>query len=265
MMKRSYLAALLLSTAISLPGLALAEAIATVNGTAIDKKELDAAVAAVIQNSQGKMQDSLALREQLKGSLINRELVLQEARKRQLDKQPAFTQRLEELRNDMLREALAIDVIKKDPISEADIKARYDEIAKRISGTKEINLRQITVKSEADAQSVIAELKKGAKFENLVKSRSVDPNIAQSGGSMGWGNVSQMEPPLAAAVKDLGKGQTSSKPFQSPLGWHVFKVEDIRDAKLPSLDELKPQIGRQLQEEAIAKAVSDLRAKANIK
>ncbi|XLM19660.1 peptidyl-prolyl cis-trans isomerase, partial [Chromobacterium piscinae] len=132
------------------------------------------------------------------------------------------------------------------------------------AGTKELHAYQITLGSQADAQKLIAQLKKGGKFEELAKTRSIDPNAKQTGGDMGWGNLSRMEPKLAEALKAIPKGQVSSAPYQSQLGWHVFKVADIRDAQVPSLDAVKPQLARQLQEEAIAKAVEDLRAKSKI-
>ena len=65
-------------------------------------------------------------------------------------------------------------------------------------------------------------------------------------------------------MNDRTTSVSSSKPMQTRVGWIIFKVEDIRDAKLPPLAEVKPQIERQLQEEAIAKAVDDLRSKAKI-
>ncbi|OWY40169.1 hypothetical protein CEK28_05405 [Xenophilus sp. AP218F] len=261
-MKHSRIAALLLAASIAMP--AMAESIAVVNGAAIDKTELDNAVANVVQSSGGKMQDSPQLREQLKNSLITRAVILQEAARRGLDKQPQFTQRLDEFRAELLRDSLFADMVKQTPVTDAQIKAFYDQSAAKLAGTKEVHARQITLASQADAEKVIAQLKKGGKFDELVKARSIDPNAKQTGGDMGWGNLSRMEPKLAEALKALGKGQVSAKPFQSPLGWHVFKVEEIRDAKLPPLDEVKAQIGRQLQEETVAKAVEELRAKAKI-
>ena len=97
----------------------------------------------------------------------------------------------------------------------------------------DIHARQITVGSEADALKIIDSLKKGAKFDDLAKSRSLDPAAKQNGGDMGWGNLARMEPQLAELLKDLKKGQYSSKPMQTRVGWIVFKVDDIRDAKLP--------------------------------
>ncbi|OHX11516.1 peptidylprolyl isomerase [Chromobacterium sphagni] len=263
-MKHSRIAALLLAATISLP--AAAESIAVVNGTAIDKTELDAAVANVVQSNGGKVQDSPELREQLKSSLINREVILQEAARRGLDKQPAFTQRLNEVRAELLRDALFGDIVQKANISDAQIKERYNQLVAKQAEAKEVEVHayQITLASEADAQKVIAALKKGAKFDDLAKSKSIDPNAKQSGGDMNWGNLSRMDPKLAEALKQIGKNQISSKPYQSQLGWHVFKVTDIRSAQLPPLEQIQPQIGRQLQEETIAKTVEDLRAKSKI-
>ncbi|WP_199103668.1 peptidyl-prolyl cis-trans isomerase [Aquitalea sp. ASV11] len=261
-MKKNHIAALLLAATISVP--ALAESIATVNGKSIDKTDLDNAVAVVVQNSNGNVQDSPALRQQVKDTLINREVILQEAQNRKLDQQPAFIKRMEEVRQDMLREALFADLVKNIQISDAQLQERYNQTQSKFAGTKDIHARQITVGSEADALKIIDSLKKGAKFDELAKTRSLDPVAKQNGGDMGWGNLARMEPQLADILKDLKKGQFSSKPMQTRVGWIIFKVEDIRDAKLPPLAEVKPQIERQLQEEAIAKAVDDLRSKAKI-
>jgi hypothetical protein len=103
----------LLAATISVP--ALAESIATVNGKSIDKTDLDNAVAIVVQNSNGNVQDSPALRQQVKDTLINREVILQEAQNRKLDQQPAFIKRMDEVRQDMLREALFADLVKNLP------------------------------------------------------------------------------------------------------------------------------------------------------
>ncbi|PXX48312.1 peptidylprolyl isomerase [Aquitalea magnusonii] len=261
-MKNARIAALLLAASISVP--AMAESIAMVNGKAIDKTDLDNAVALVVQNSNGNVQDSPALRQQVKDTLINREVILQEAQSRKLDQQPAFIKRLDEVRQDMLREALFADLLKQVKISDAQLQERYAQTQSKFAGTKDVHAHQITVGSEAEAQKIIDSLKKGGKFEDLAKSRSLDPAAKQNGGDMGWGNLARMEPQLAEVLKGLNKGQVSSKPMQTRVGWIVFKVDDVRDAKLPPLEEVKPQIERQLQEEAIAKAVDELRGKAKI-
>jgi len=261
-MQHSKLAALLLAASIAIPSLALADSVAVVNGTPIDKSDVDQAISSITSN--GQEQDTPALREKIKNSLIARELILQEAKHRGLDKTPEVTHEISQASQDILQNALFTDIIKQQPISDAQIRARYDAFAAKISGTKEVHALQITLGSQADAQSVIAALKKGAHFEQLVKSRSIDPNAKESGDDMGYGNLSSMAPPLASALEPLKVNQYSQTPFQSNIGWHVFKVVDIRPAKVPEFDKIKAQIARQLQEEEVQQAVNDLRSKATI-
>lgn len=264
-MKSSRLLALLMAAAISIPAVASAESIAVVNGTAIDKKELDDAVATVVQANNGQVQDSPDLREKLKDSLVTREVILQEAKKRGLDKQPDFQKRLQAMQEDLLRNALFSDILKATPVTEAQIEQSYQtNVVDKFKGTKEVHARQITLSSQADAQKVIDSLKKGAKFDDLVKTKSIDPSAKTNGGDMGWGNLSQMQPDLSELLKTLHKGQYTTKPFQTQFGWHVFRIEDIRDAQVPPLDAVKTQLARQLQDEVVGKAVADLRAKAKI-
>jgi peptidyl-prolyl cis-trans isomerase C len=263
-MHYSRLAGLLIAASIAMPSLALADSVAIVNGTSIDKQDVDQAVSYIVRSSNGQAQDTPAMREDVKNRLINRELILQEAKKRGLEKTPEVTQQITQASRDIMQDALFADILKQHPVDDARIKARYNEIVAKLSGTREVHAMQVTLKTEADAQKVIADLKKGARFEQLVKTRSIDPAARENGGDMGYGNLSNMAPPLAEALKDLKTGQYSPQPFHSNIGWHVFKVVESRAAKAPEFDKVKAQIARQLQEEQIAQTVNDLRSKAKI-
>jgi peptidyl-prolyl cis-trans isomerase C len=119
------------------------------------------------------------------------------------------------------------------------------------------------VDSEAEANKLVAQLKKGSNFEALAKARSKDPNAKQNGGDMGWGNVNALPLQLANVLKPLGKGQITA-PLNGGNGWYIFKVEDTRPATVPTLDQVKPQIARELQQRELAKMQQDLRSKAKI-
>lgn len=243
--------------------LAAAVPVATVNGVAIDKDLLDKAVAEVVRDSNGRAQDTPALREELRQSLISRELVLQAASRGGLDKSPEFATALENARKELLQQAFFATAVKNHPVTDAQVQAEYDRYAAQFKGTKEVQVHQIVLADEAGANKVIAELKKGAKFDALVK-LSVDANSRSRGGDMGWGNLAAMDPSLADALKTLGKGQVSAKALKSPLGWHVFRVDDVRDAKPVPLETLKPRIMQELQNKTIQDAIGELRQKANI-
>lgn len=263
-MQHKRLAGLLIAASICMPSLALAESVAIVNGTSIDKQDVDQAVTQIISSSNGQAQDTPALREEVKNTLINRVIIQQEARNRGLDKTPEVQNQIKQMSQEILQEALFADILKQKPVDEARVKERYDAIAAKLSGTQEVHAQQITLKTEADARKVIADLKKGVKFDQLVKTRSVDPNARDNGGDMGYGNLGTMAPQLAQVLKELKPGQFSQTPFHSNIGWHVFKVLAVRQAKAPDFDRAKPQIIRQLQEEQISQVVNDLRSKAKI-
>lgn len=242
----------------------LAAPVATVNGTVIDQQVLDQAVGQILSANGGRLQDSPALREDVRQRLINRELVLQAASKAGLDKSPEFGARLEEARKELLQQAFFDAAAKNRTVSEADIKAEYDRYAAQFKDSNEVLVRQIVLPSEDAANKAIAALKKGAKFDQLAKAQSIDEASKARGGDMGWGNLAVMEAPLAEMLKTIPKGQISAKPLQSQLGWHIFKVEDMRAAKPAPLEAVKARIAQDLQEKAIRDAVLDLRQKATI-
>jgi len=120
------------------------------------------------------------------------------------------------------------------------------------------------VQDEAQAKKIIADLKKGAKFDDLAKKQSKDPGSAQKGGDLDWATPSSFVPEFAEAMVKLGKGQMTQEPVKSNFGWHVIRVDDVREAQLPKLDEIKPQIAQQLQQQKLAKFQEELRGKAKI-
>jgi peptidyl-prolyl cis-trans isomerase C len=263
-MRISRLSALVIGVAAALPMLAAAESIAVVNGTSIDKQELDRAVSTVIQSSNGQTADTPQLREDLKNRLINREVILQEARRRGLDKNANVVNAVAEANMNILQDALFGDIVKQQPVAESAIRARYDSLVAKYKNSREVHASQIVLSTEGDAEKAIADLKKGSRFDQIARTRSLDPSAKQSGGDIGWNNLDMVPPMLANALKDLKKGQVSPSPLRTNVGWHVFKVEDVRPAQIPPYEQIKPQLQRQLVDEEINKAVSDLRSKAQI-
>ena len=71
-------------------------------------------------------------------------------------------------------------------------------------------------------------------------------------------------PEFAQALIKLNKGQVTEAPVKSQFGWHVIKLEDTREAQLPKLEEVKPQIAQQLQQQKLAKFQEELRTKAKV-
>jgi peptidyl-prolyl cis-trans isomerase C len=237
----------------------LAQNLAVVNGKPIPKAREDAWVEQLKKQGQ---QDSPQLREQLKDQLIQREIFLQEVQKRGLAEKPDVKFQIEVQRQNALIQALMRDEMSKHPITDAEIKAAYEE-QKKMVGSREYKARHILVESEAEAKDITAQLKKGAKFEELAK-KSKDPGSAQRGGELDWAGPGSYVKPFADAMVKLDKGQMTEAPVQSQFGWHVIKVDDVREAQFPPLEQVTPQIRESLQQQKIAAFADQLKKSAKV-
>ncbi|MDR2239411.1 MAG: peptidylprolyl isomerase [Zoogloeaceae bacterium] len=233
--------------------------IATVNGVAIPASRSDAFLND--QLAQGQ-QDSEQLRAAIRNDLINREMLAQAARKKGFDKKPEVQARFEIARQDLLVSAYLQDFVASHPISDEAVKAEYENIIKAM-GNKEYKARHILVSTEDEAKNIIAELQKGGKFEELAK-QSKDPGSKDRGGELGWNNPAGYVKPFADALVKLEKGKFSATPVKTDYGWHVIQLDDVRDMKHPPFEEVKPQIQQRLQQQAVAKHISELRAQTKI-
>ena len=129
--------------------------------------------------------------------------------------------------------------------SEADTKAAYEKFKTEL-GDKEYSARHILVASEAEAKDVIAQINKGGDFAKIAKEKSKDPGSKDKGGDLGWFSLSGMVKPFSDAVSKLQKGSLTSEPVQTQFGWHVIKLEDVRDMKAPPYDKVKDGLQKQL-------------------
>ncbi len=237
-----------------------AQNIAVVNGKAIPTSRVDAAVKQMV--AQGQQTDTPQLREAIKRELIGREVLMQEAVKQNFDKDANVKAQLDNARQVITINAFISDYLKKNPVKDADIKAEYDRFVAQ-TGDKEFHVRHILLETEAQANEVIAKLKGGAKFEELAKT-SKDTGTAASGGDLDWAVPSAFPKVFSDAFVGLQKGQITEKAVQTPNGFHVIKVDEIRTAKLPTLDELKPQIGEALTQKKVQAYQEELTKKAKI-
>ena len=231
----------------------------TVNGVVISQERMDMHVKAAA--AQGRA-DSPQLRMAIQDELISLELMAQEAVKNGLDQQAATKRQIEAARQSALVGAFVQDHFAKNPITEEEVKKEYETL-KSATSEKEYKARHILVKEEKDAQAIVARLKKGAKFELIAKRRSLDTGSAVNGGDLGWSMPSNFVPPFATALKELKKGQVSA-PVQSEFGWHIIKLDAVREFKFPAFEEVRKNITQRLQQQSVQKAIGNLRAVAKI-
>lgn len=258
-MKKALLTALAAATiGIALP--AAAQNVAIVNGKAVPKARVDMLSQQLAK--AGRPVDT-TMQSQLKDEVIAREIFMQEAQKRGLDATDDFKAQIELARQTILIRELFADYQKNNPVTDAEIKGEYDKFVSA-NGGKEFKARHILVENEDQAKKIIGDLKKGQKFEDIAKKQSKDAGSGANGGDLDWATAASYVPEFAEAMAKLKKGELTQAPVKSQFGWHVIRVDDIRDAQLPKLEEVRPQIAQQLQQQKLAQFQETLRKSAKV-
>lgn len=256
-MKKQLISATLLAL---LASPVLAQNLAVVNGKPVPLSRVKALQQQVEASGRPVTPEVL---DQIKDELISREVFMQEAKKRGLDATDEFKTQIELSRQTILIRQLFADFQKKSPVTDAEVKAEYDKFVAS-NGGKEFRARHILVEKEDEAKALIADIKKGASFEDLAKKASKDPGSGANGGDLDWAAAGSYVPEFSGAMVKLAKGQMTDTPVKSQFGFHIIRVDDVREAQLPKLEEVKPQIAQQLQQQKLGKFQTDLRGKAKI-
>ena len=254
MQRTALFAALVLAS-----GLALAQNVAVVNNKPIPKAREDAWVKELTKQGQ---KDTPELRKMVKERLIQNEVLLQEATKRGIPEQADVKFMLDIQRQNTLIQALLRDEMTKHPVTDAEVQAEYDK-QKSMLGSKEYRARHILVENQAEATAIVDQLKKGAKFEELAK-KSKDTGSAANGGDLDWAAPDAYVKPFSDAMQKLKKGEMTETPVQTQFGWHVIRLDDVRDTQFPPLEQVAPQIRESMQQQKAQAFVQNLTKNAKV-
>ncbi len=239
---------------------AFAQNAAIVNGKPVPKARMDVLAQQLATSGRPVTPE---MQGQLREEVIAREIFMQEAQKQGLDATEDYKNQLELARQAIVIRQLFENFRKQNAVSDADVQAEYDKFV-AANGGKEYKARHILVEKEEQAQKILADIKKGQKFEDLAKKQSKDPGSGANGGDLDWAAPASFVAEFSEAMIKLKKGETTPAPVKSQFGYHVIRVDDIRQAQLPKVEEVKPQITQQLQQQRLQKYQEELRAKAKI-
>jgi peptidyl-prolyl cis-trans isomerase C len=246
------------AAALLLPLGAQAQNIAIVNGKPVPQARLNTLVQ---QAQRAGQQVTPELQAQAKDQVVLREIFAQEAEKRGIAASADYKAQMELARQSIMIRELFEDYRKKNPVSDADAKAEYDKFKAQASGT-EYRARHILVEGEDEAKALIAQLKGGAKFEDLAKAKSKDPGSGQNGGDLDFAKAENYVPEFSKAMTALKKGEMTETPVKSQFGWHIIRLDDTREAQFPEFEQVKPQIQQRLEQAKLQKFQDDLRKSA---
>lgn len=252
-------AALFVGVPLAVSGVpAQAQNIAIVNGKAVPKSRMNALMAQASRQGQPVTPE---LEAQVRDEVVLREMFAQEAEKRGLANSPDYRAQMELARQTILIRELFAEFQKKNPVTDAQIQAEYDKFKGQAGGT-EYRASHILVEKEEDAKALIAQIKGGAKFEDLAKKSSKDPGSGANGGDLDFAPPGAYVPEFSQAMVKLEKGKMTEVPVRTQFGWHVIRLDDTRQAQFPPLAEVKPQIQQQLTQQKMAAFREEIRAKA---
>ena len=259
-MKKHILTALAAATLLASAPAVMAQNIAIVNGKAVPSDRVDILAEQIKRSGR---QITPEMQGQLKEEVIAREIFVQEAQSRGLDATDDYKNQLELTRQSILIRELFADFQKKNPVTDEEVKAEYDKFAAANAG-KEYHAHHILVEKEDQAKAIIARLKKGAKFEDIAKKESKDPGSGAKGGDLDWANPSNYVKEFSDALVGLSKGKFTETPVKTQFGYHIIRLDDVRDMQLPKFDDVKPQIAQQLMQQKMSKFQEELRSKAKV-
>jgi peptidyl-prolyl cis-trans isomerase C len=274
-----YIAALIL--ALALPQIAFAQAakdakdakdapkaapaaqtgpVATINGVPIPRSRAEAVIK---QQTARGAQDNEQMRAQVREALINNELLLQEANRTGLAKKPEVLQQIDLTRQEVIANAMVAEYIRAHPVTDGDIQKEYDR-AKAQTGDREYKARHILVASEDDAKGVMADLKKGTKFEEIAQKKSLDEGTRPRGGDLDWNVPSNFDKAFSDALVKLEKGKMTDAPVRTRFGYHIIQLDDVRPVNFPPLPQVRQQIQQRIVGQRVDVLLKDLRAKSKI-
>ena len=208
--------------------------------------------------------DTPELRAFLREELVNRELFIRAAKARGMDRDAGMKTQMQVAADSVLIRSYLNDYMGVNGVTDDVLKREYENIKAGL-GDKEYRARHILVEKKEDAEALIKQLQAGSKFDELAKANSKDPGSKDNGGDLDWAVPSNYVKPFSDALVALQKGKFTPTPVQSPFGFHIIQLDDTRDAKVPTFEEVKPQLTQRLQGQVVEKHLAELRAKAGIK
>jgi len=230
----------------------------------LTKGLLDLNIKAAVAQGQ---KNTPELQKALKDELINRELLAQQAERKDLEKGLDLEDQYTQLRQTLLIQALVENHFKQSPITDAQLRQEYDR-QRKLTGDAtsgyQYRVSEIVVNNESDAIDLINRINKGELFGKLAQQYSITEGAKSNGGQLGWLFPGQLNPELQLLIAKLNKGATYSAPIQVQGGWAIIKLDDKRNYKLPGFEESKPQLRQAFVQQYLVETVKDLRGRARI-
>lgn len=226
--------------------------VAKVNDQKIYKSELEAKLHDIFSSQDGSVKTpeieklpKEVLEILVKEIYLEKELV-KKAESEGLNQNQDIKKQVEQSKNRILRQAY-IEKLTSEAVTDEKVNNKYLELTKDLEGKKEYQISHIVVKTKEEAEDILKKLKK-AKFSDLAKKYSIDKESSEKGGNLDFILEDNLVKEIAEVASSL-KINEVSQPIQTKFGWHIVKVNEVKDAVLPPFESLKDTIKDQLKQE----------------
>ena len=240
---------------------AAAKAPAVVDGQPITLEVLDF----VARTNAGKKYDELTddQRKKLIDDLVRIQLLANEAIAKGKDKDKDIMQAIALGRLNVLMQSTLTDYLKDKQPTEAEVRTYYEQWIKEAPRTQ-YHIRMIGVQTQAYAEDIVNELRKGADFVAIAKREASGESAKQAASQGGWVTLESLTPALANAISALKIGQYTTDPVQLPEGWGIIRLEATRAAEKPEFDRVRQGLAREMVARKVDALVDELKKTAKI-
>ena len=235
--------------------------VATIGGKPVTEKDLEIAYEELASSLPPQVSDAQK-KDYALSYLADLKAGAQAAIDAKLDQTEDFVRRLSYAKDKLLLEAYLAAETKKQ-VTEEKMRKLYEDSIKAMKPEMEIKARHILVPTEDEAKTIAAKLKAGEDFAKLAQEFSKDPGSGKEGGDLGWFTTDRMVPEFGEAASKMKPGQVSD-PVKTQFGWHIIKVEDVREKKPPTFEEVKDQVQQFLDRQVQTEIIGKLRASMKI-
>lgn len=199
-------------------------------------------------------------------------LLHQEAIKRGLDKSEGYQEELEDLREQKLAENMQYGVLFKEiEASDEEVNEYYEKNKEMFVQDAEVHVREIMVRTKAEAEELLAQIKSGADFSKLAGERSIREESKDRGGDLGYIKRTRYPEIFDYAMKmkkgEVG-GPVSIQDFKYKKGWSIIELLDKKGGRQKDLDEVRVMVKNTIKGEKKMKVfdefLSEMKKKLNV-
>jgi peptidyl-prolyl cis-trans isomerase C len=240
------------------PLVAQAQNVALVNGKPVPKARVDALIK---QAQRAGQQVGPEVQQQARDQVVLREIFAQEATRLGLAASADYREAMEIARQSILIRELFEEFRKKNPVTDDEALLEYNKFKAQASGT-EYRARHILVEKEEEAVGLIKQIKAGGKFDELAKKHSKDTGSGEKGGDLDFAKPDSYVPEFGKALVALKPGEMTEAPVKSQFGFHIIKLEEVREAPFPGFEDVKGQLKQRIEQARVQRYQEELRTKA---